>query len=91
MKKWINQNTDNGFKLIFRLHFINKLFVYKLPRYKIDLALNNLQGLICYKTHPNNQPKPTVTRCNIYCGTLNNLTGYLREFLIAKLYSIQSL
>ena len=33
----------------------NKLFVYKsylVYRYKKDLALNNLQGLICHKTQP---------------------------------------
>ena len=27
--------------------------------YKQDLALNNLQGLICHKTQPTNQPNPT--------------------------------
>ena len=35
-----------------------KLFVYKSYirfMYKEDLALNNLQGLICYKTQPTNQ------------------------------------
>ena len=36
-----------------------KVFVYKLymiNRYKSDLALNNQQELICYKTQPSNQP-----------------------------------
>ena len=32
---------------------INKLYVYKSYLYKEDLALNNLQWLICHKTQPN--------------------------------------
>ena len=32
---------------------IYKLFAYKSYMYKEDLALNNLQGLIFDKTHPN--------------------------------------
>ena len=36
-----------------------KLCVYKLYMYKEDLALNNLQWLICHKTKPN-QTKPKM-------------------------------
>ena len=38
--------------------FTNHL--YLIYMYKVDLALNNLQGLICHKTQPNqtNQPAP---------------------------------
>ena len=32
----------------------NKLFVYKSYIYTQDMALNNLQGLICHKTQPTN-------------------------------------
>ena len=30
--------------------------VYSIYMYKQDWALNNLQGLICHKTQPTNQP-----------------------------------
>ena len=32
MEKWINQNTDNGFKLIYRLCFIKEFYTFpKIP------------------------------------------------------------
>ena len=34
----------------------SKLFVYKSYLDKHDLALDNLQGLICHKNKPTNQP-----------------------------------
>ena len=30
-----------------------KLYIYLIYMYKEDLALNNLQGLICHKIQPN--------------------------------------
>ena len=35
---------------------IFKICLYKLYMYKQDLALNNLQALICHKTQPTTQP-----------------------------------
>ena len=45
--------------------FLTKLFEIELNIYiKTDLALNNLQGLICHKTQQTkpNQTKPNQTR-----------------------------
>ena len=36
------------------LNKIKPNHIYLIYMYKQDLALNNLQGLICHKTHPTN-------------------------------------
>ena len=48
---------------------IYKLFNYKscahVHVYKQDLALNNLQGLICYKTQPNQTKLFLLNNCTL--------------------------
>ena len=48
--------------------------------YKQDLALNNLQGLICHKFQPTNQQTSTAilpaTASNVFVGQ-HKLTGIL--------------
>ena len=39
-----------------RLAYKLYIYIYITNMYKEDLALNNLQGLICRKTHPTTQP-----------------------------------
>ena len=46
---------------LFKSNITYKLFVYKLYICKQDLALNNPQKLICYKTQPNQMT--TVQKC----------------------------
>ena len=49
--------------------FINHIFDMNI--YKQDLALNNLQRLICHKTQPNNQPGERIVAV-LYLMIKNN-------------------
>ena len=62
---------------------------------KMDLALNNLQRLICHKTHPDNQPTntltptPTHTDTNFMCIhlTTNIYTSTILKYIDNKINS----
>ena len=56
---------------------VNKLYIFMIYMYKEDLALNNLQCLICHKTKPN-QTKPNI------CFLLGKLICLLQSW---KLFS----
>ena len=50
-KKMSSNSLKNViYKMCLEIMYISNIFIYI---YKQDLALNNLQGLICYKTQPN--------------------------------------
>ena len=44
------------------IHKMRLEIVYSIDMYKKDLALNNLQWLICHKTKPNQPPSATFKR-----------------------------
>ena len=50
--------------------------IYLIYMYKNDLALNNLQSLICHETHPNptqpNQTEPNQISSNSFKNKITN-------------------
>ena len=48
-----NQTKSNHIYLIYLITLVGYLMPNPLYTYKEDLALNNLQGLICHRTKPN--------------------------------------
>ena len=54
---------------LFKMLPTNHLFtnhIYLIFMHKEDLALNNLQWLICHKTQPTNQPFPLHLKKNFF-------------------------
>ena len=51
------------------MHKILRYQIFKYLMCKQDLALNNLEGLICRKTDPTNQP--TSVFIVIFCNLIN--------------------
>ena len=58
--------------------------------YKQDLALNNLQWLICHKTHPNPTQNQSGPRCLliilVYCFTIKLSGLFTRNNLILRMH-----
>ena len=57
------------------IELCTKLFEIELIIFiKMDLALNNLQMLMCHKTQTTNQPEPLITQSFMLVVVVNHMT-----------------
>ena len=48
--------------------------------YKKDLALDNLQWLLCHKTHPTKPTRDKPTNSDLKCQQINRMGKYTTHF-----------
>ena len=72
---------DSGlFEMLPKKIFVYKLYIFYM--YKLDLALNNLQGLICHKTQLTKPTPLLISGCGTRLIFKQSKTGLNSVFLL---------